>query len=390
MPILALAAAVLLNLFGGLLYCWSVFIEPLETSLGVDRAAVSSVFSIGLVAYTAGFFITPRLLRLGGMPILAGGACLVAAGGLALAGFVQSLAALIVGFGLCFALASGFAYSLCLQVANAPLPIRASIATGLATSAFAAAGLVWPWLLVRAIEWQGPHAAMLYASGAFVVIGAIVAALLALSRVSAPSATAESDIRMFRNFATDRPPIFIFMWLGFVFMGLGGLMAIGHSAGIVVAFGLPLKEAYLGPMVVSLGYIVGSMTAGVASDLLTGRRVLIGLAAIVALALFALRLFPGVNPSLIALAFVAGAFGATATVYPVTIVAYYGVQQLAPVYGRIMLAYGVAGLIAPWMAGALFDWEKSYSWSLVIAGLFALLAVAANHRLPRPERARQN
>ncbi len=386
MPILALVAAMLLNFFGGLLYCWSVFIEPFEKTLDVSRSDVSSVFSIALVTYMLGFFIFPRVLRLASMPVLSLAVCLLAALGLALAGLVHSLPALIVGYGVIFGLAVGLAYSLCLQAANIELPVRRSLATSLAVSSFAGAGLLWPKLLTLAIDWQGPHTAMLVCAGVFVVVGIAAALLLTAAGAQAPGARDALDSGLFTDFLTDKPRVFLFLWLGFVLMGLGGLMVISHSAGIVGAFGVPREAVYLGPMVVSIGYIAGGMTGGIACDLITGRRVLIGLAAVIAVSLLTLYLFADANVSLAVLALAGGAFGASAAAYPVTIVGYYGVSQLARIYGRVMIAYGVAGLAAPWMAGALYNWEGGYRWALLIAGVMAAASVIANFTLPKPRK----
>ena len=62
---------------------------------------------------------------------------------------------------------------------------------------------------------------------------------------------------------------------------------------------------------------------------------------------------------------------------------YYSVSEMARIYGRIALAYGGAGLVAPLMAGALYDWEGGYHYSLLIAGGFAAVGIAAGISLPR-------
>ena len=110
---------------------------------------------------------------------------------------------------------------------------------------------------------------------------------------------------------------------------------------------------------------------------------LIGLGMLMAVALGALVAFPSALSSVIVMALAGASFGATAAVYPITIPAYYGVSQLARVYGRIMLAYGVAGLLAPYLAGALYDLEGNYTLALMIAAAMAILSVLVNTLLPR-------
>ena len=73
MILLALLAGILWNLFAGLFYCWSVFIEPLEAALGVSRASVSTVFAVGVVCYSAGMFLSPHILVRVSLPRIAAG-----------------------------------------------------------------------------------------------------------------------------------------------------------------------------------------------------------------------------------------------------------------------------------------------------------------------------
>lgn len=382
MPILALAAAILLMFAGGLFYCWSVFVAPFEQAFGASRGLVSLTFSIGLLALPLGSFAAAPLFRRIPLPALCAGLGILGAGGLALAGLVHALAALVVGFGVFFALAVGAAYALALQAASGPLPVRPSIAVSLAVSAFAGAGLVWPAPLTQAIEALGPHDALIVCAAAYGLAGLVSALLLRLCRAVAPATADPDGGGLFRDFLTRQPRLFALMWLGFAFLSLGGLMAIGHAAGIAQAFGVAAPEAYRGPMVVSFGYLLGSLASGVLSDRFTGRRVLIGLGIVMAGALAALLAFPGALVSLVVLALVGSSFGATAAVYPLTIPAYYGVAPLARVYGRIMLAYGAAGLAAPLLAGWLYDREGGYGSALAVAAAMAGLSVAANFLMP--------
>ena len=383
MILLALLAGILWNLFAGLFYCWSVFIEPLELALDASRASVSTVFSVGVVFYAAGMFISPHIFVRVPLPRLAAGLGLVAGCGLLIAGLGQSLALVIVGFSVVFGVTLGVGYALALQAASIEMPVRRSLAISFAVTAFAAAALIWPAPLSMLIAGLGPFTTLLICAAVMVAIGLVCALLLHLSGAEAPAAKDTEATHLLRGFFTGHPRIFLLILFSFVVTALGGLMALSHAAGIAAAFGIAAERAWLGPMMTSVGYVAACLFAGPVTDWLSGRRVLAGLAAVMAGSLLALFLWPSAALSLVVLALVGGSFGATAAVYPVTIASYYSVSEMARIYGRITMAYGGSGLVAPYMAGALYDWEGGYHYSLLIAAGFAALGIVAGISLPR-------
>ena len=136
-------------------------------------------------------------------------------------------------------------------------------------------------------------------------------------------------------------------------------------------------------MLINLVYIGCALTAGIVCDWITGRRVLVGIAAITAIPLLALFFAPSPTTSLIALAVVGGAFGASSSAYPVTVASYYGVAALPRIYGRMATAFGISGLAGPLAAGVLYDWQGNYNIAILIAGILACAGVATLWLLPR-------
>jgi len=55
-------------------------------------------------------------------------------------------------------------------------------------------------------------------------------------------------------------------------------------------------------------------------------------------------------------------------------------------YGRIFLAWGAAGLLAPVAAGTLFDQTGSYAGALVIAATLSVISTVVVRKI-RPARA---
>ncbi|MGD9538212.1 MAG: hypothetical protein AB7P52_12355 [Alphaproteobacteria bacterium] len=381
-PLLALIAAILLNFCMGSLYGWSVLVAPLEESLGASRAAVSAVYSVALVSFTFGMFMGAAVMRLAAMPVM--GLVIFAVGGvgLGLAGLVESYGTLMAGYGVLFAFAGGVNYFLCIAAASTDLKLRRSIALGIATASFALGGLVWPGILTPLLDALGPHGTLKVIAAVLLGAGLVGALLLWLSGARVASA-AETGEGAFQNFFTERPRVVIAIWVGFVFLALGGLMAVSHAAGIAADYGVPAGEAYLGPMLFNLGYIGGALSAGFLSELFTGRRVLIGMGVLTAAPLFLLYAFPSGPMSLVALACVGAAFGAGTSCYPVTLVSYYGLPRMPAIFGRVCTGYGPAGLAAPFIAGRLHDMQGNYDLAVLIAAIVGVAGLLANAALPR-------
>jgi OFA family oxalate/formate antiporter-like MFS transporter len=70
------------------------------------------------------------------------------------------------------------------------------------------------------------------------------------------------------------------------------------------------------------------------------------------------------------------AYGAIIAIYPVAIAACFG-EDGARAYGRVFIAWGVAGLLAPWCAGVIYDARGEYDLAMLIAALVALLSAVS-------------
>ncbi len=382
MSLLPLVIAILVNFSMGAFYGWSVLVAPLEESIGASRSDISLAYSIAFISMTVGMFVTHSLLRIASLPYLIFVVFTLAGLGSALAGYFEALWSLIIGYGILFGFAVGVAYFLAMTAASLNLPIRRSVALSMNMSAFAGGGLVWPPIFAMIIDWQGPHAVLLLFAVYLILVGSLGGLVMRAARPDAHPGTHEGG-GLFSDILTDKPRVFTLLWLGFIFIGFAALMSMGHAAGIVADFGIPAGQAYWGPMLTNLAYICGALSAGIVCDWIGGRRVLIGLTALTAIPLFALYFAPSAAVSLIALAVVGGAFGASASAYPVTVAGYYGVANLPRVYGRMSTAYGLAGLLGPLAAGLLYVWQGGYDYAILIAGVLAVIGIANMWALPK-------
>ena len=132
-----LAACVVLSAVLGTIHAFSLFIDPFEEGLDAGRGAVSSVYSLALVALTLAVLTGHPLFRRLPGPLVALGAAGGAAAGLLLASSAASIAVLIVGYGLVFGASNGLGYAFSLQQGAEANPDRRGFGIGLVTAAYA-------------------------------------------------------------------------------------------------------------------------------------------------------------------------------------------------------------------------------------------------------------
>ena len=382
-PYFPLAAGVLINLAIGVLYAWSVFVEPLESELGAGRATVSGAQSLCLLVATFGTYVMYRLLHwftLARLTLVMGG---VTAGGLALAGFSQSIAGLYVGYGVFYGFAAGVLYFVAMTAASIDGPVRPSVAMSINMAAVAVGGIAWAPGLTVVIDAAGPATAFGMSAAVILAACAIGAALIALSRKKPPATGA---IGLFEDVLTDRPRVVIVIFLGFLCVAFTALAVIGHAATMMASWGASAGQTQFAPMLSSAGYVAGALIGGPLTDALTGRRVLAGVGLAMGVFLLALFLAPGVVMGLAAIGAVGMAFGVLASAHPVTIAGYYGAAALPRVFGRIALAYGFGGLLGPFVAGAIYDAEQHYGSAVILIAVLGFAGAVSYACLPRRER----
>jgi len=368
-----LAGAVLINLITGSLYAWSLFIEPAQAALDVGRTAVSSIFAVSTAAFAVSVMATPLLVR----PGTALRPALIAAGlsalGLVLSGCGETLWAVILGYGVLFGFASGIGYSTALQSAVGALPKRRGLATGIAVCAYALGAVVFaPFFRIGLEEWS-IWETFLATAAAFAALGLIGSALLF------PAEIPRTDRQ-----AGDRPRgPFWRLWFGFFCGASAGLMALGHAAAIVNAYDLVAPAAALGTGLITAANGAGRLYAGAASDYWHPRSVLLGAKILAVAALVSLAAFGSAPLVYVVLTIVGFAYGSMASAYPTATLHFYGPAHLGRVYGQMLTAWGAAGLSAPLIAGALYDWTGTYTLALFLAAGAAAIALVIIWSVPR-------
>jgi MFS transporter, OFA family, oxalate/formate antiporter len=363
----------------GTIYGFSIFLAPWEELLGATRSDVSSILSVSTISATAGIFIGYRLYPLLSPPIFAAAVCVVSAAGVLLSGWGMSLLPLWIGYGLLFGGANGIGYGFTIQIASQAMPERKGFAIGVIAAAYAGGSGLAPLLLSEAIEANGISTAMDLLAAAFIGTGVLVAGLLKFSQATfeaEPKASTDDDSPQKGSNLIEAV-----LWLGYGAGAAAGVMAIGHSAGIVTAAGG--NVASTGPALNATGYLLGGLAAGWLSDRFSVRTLLSALPLLSAVVLLMLAQGGTISYVLGCLALIGFGYGALVVVYPIAVAHYFGILSAGRIYGRVCISWGFAGFLAPWFAGYLFDQTGGYGTALTVAAGTAVASALAVRLLPK-------
>jgi MFS transporter, OFA family, oxalate/formate antiporter len=363
-----LCATMLITFVLGSVHAFSVFIVPLESILQLPRSEISLIYSLALVSITLSVLLGYRIYtRLASwwMILLV---CLCAAIGLRVAADASSWWQLLLGYSFLFGLANGVGYGYCLQLAGLEMPERKGFAMGAVTAAYAVGSIVFAQIFAQLIETNSIAIALHSLSIIIIISGLISALLLYGLKARYQADNADSQNTPFVN--TKKHSLLIF-WFAYMTSVFAGLMAIGHAAGIALAKGSSLEWSSMGATMIGVGSALGGFLAGWMIDRWSARHFLIGLPLLTAIALVAVSFSSNVSLVIALLTIVGFSYGAIIAIYPVVISDIFK-EQGAWAYGRIFIAWGFSGLVAPWFAGLIFDWQTNYSLALWLAAFIAL------------------
>ncbi|GII23032.1 L-lactate MFS transporter [Planosporangium mesophilum] len=383
-------AAVLVQLALGALYAWSVFNKPLQDQFHWSKAQVVLPFEVAVGTIFIGSMIGGRIQdRYGPRPVALGGGVLYAVGTM-LASLVTSpgqLWLLVLGYGVLGGIGMGAAYITPIAMLTKWFPDKRGLITGIAVAGFGFGAVI-----------TAPVAKHLLATAprkteVFLPLGAayLVAVLLGASLFRDPppgyrvpgfvaptTGRAAAGNRSYTlNEALRTPQWYLLTAILTLNVACGiGLISQAADAAHVIAGASAATAATIvgvlglfnaGGRVVWawLSDRIGRMTAFVGMLTLQGVCFLV-LPHAHALALFALF------AALIVLAY-GGGFGTM----PATAADYFGTTHAGAIYGAIIVAWSIGGVVGPTVTALLYErGGHSYTLPFTVLALVALMAVA--------------
>jgi len=395
-----LIGIVCMAMIANLQYGWTLFVGPIDAKFHWGRASIQVAFSIFVLLETwlvpfEGYLVDrfgPRLV------VLAGGIlCGIA---WAMNAFADSLVFLYVAAAL-GGVGAGAVYGTCVGNALKWFPDRRGLAAGLTAGGFGAGSALTIIPISAAIKSGGYESTFLHfgvGQGLIVVVLSLILAAPRKGEVPESSKNLLQTRRQFRPMEVLKQPVFWVMYVMFVLVGAGGLMATAQLAPIA-------KDFKIAEIPVSLvGVTLPALTFALAIDRILngitrpffgwvsdniGRELTMLIAfALEAIGIMALSLY-GRDPVTFVLltGLVFFAWGEIYSLFPSTSADAFGTEYAAANAGMLYTAKGTASLLVP-LGNVLASWTGSWNAVFVVASVMNALAALMAWFVLRPMRRR--
>ena len=420
--------AILIQVCLGAIYAWSVFTKELITPLdqgghyGFTAKDTAYIFSASLASFAIVMVIAGRLqAKFGPRPLTIVGGIVLGAGYILGGFFGKTFAAQLLWIGFVSGAGIGLVYVVPIAVCVKWFPDKKGMITGLAVAGFGFGATLWVKL---AGSWGGlldtiTISGLPGVQSVFVIYGALFVVFILLGSTvmvnppagyvprgwvpphpdSAAGASGALDMTARQMLKT---PQFYGLWLIFMGSSIAGLMVIS----CIRLFGIDALQASnaaenaklagttAGTAMASYAILngLGRIAWGTISDKI-GRK--LALTAICALQGIMMLVFFKMGASKIGL--IVGAsiigfnYGGNFALLPAATADFFGNKNVGKNYGWVFLAYGVAAIVGPVIAGHFKHAAKGGgvgAWSIpfIIAGVACLVAAAIALTLKAPKR----
>ncbi|HTJ26603.1 MAG TPA: oxalate/formate MFS antiporter [Candidatus Limnocylindria bacterium] len=397
------AGIVCMAMIANLQYGWTVFVNPMAAQQGWARAAIQVSFTIfvlvetWLVPFEAALVdrYGPRIMvAVGG--VLAGLAWIIDA-------YASSLFMLYIG-GAVAGIGAGIVYGTCIGNALKWFAGRRGLAAGLTSAGFGAGAAITVIPLTIMVASRGYQ----YTFAFFGILQGLVILVVSMLLVTPPKVPAEAarinprvlqGKRDFTPAEVLRSPVFWVMYVMFVLVGAGGLMAVAQLGPIasdryinnipVTILGITAPAL---TYALSLNNIMNGITRpalGWVSDRIGRETTMFWAFLIEGLGIFALMQF-GTTP--VAFVLLSGlvffAWGEIYSIFPATTRDHFGQKFATTNYGMLYTAKGTAALLVP-LASVITAATGSWTAALAIAAAANIVAALMAVVILRPLRVRE-
>jgi OFA family oxalate/formate antiporter-like MFS transporter len=387
-------------MIANLQYGWTLFVLPIDQKYHWGRAAIQVAFSIFVLTETwlvpiEGWFVDrfgPKIVVLIG-GVLVGIAWVM--NSVASSLLMLYVAAAIGGVG------AGAVYGTCIGNALKWFPDRRGLCAGLTAAGFGAGSALTIIPIQKVIAGAGYEAAFLWfglAQGIIVVVLSLLLRAPQPGEMAAAQAKVVQTTRDYTWWEMLQSPVFWVMYVMFVLVGAGGLMATAQLAPIAKDFKIDtVPVSLIGitlpalTFALSIDRILNGVTRpffGWVSDNIGRENTMLIAFGLEAVGIWALSAF-GHDPVMFVIlsGLVFFAWGEIYSLFPSTCTDTYGARYATTNAGLLYTAKGTASLLVPFgnlLAQATGSWHSVF----VVAAIMNLIAALAAPLVLRPLRNR--
>ncbi len=395
-----------MTMIANLQYGWTLFVNPIDAKFHWGRAAIQVAFTIFVLTETWLVPIEGYLVdRFGPRPVVLIGGILCAIAW-AMNSAADSLAVLYIAAAI-GGTGAGAVYGTCVGNAVKLFPDRRGLAAGLTAAGFGAGSALTIIPISSMIKTSGYEKAFLYFGLGQGIVVVIVSLLLVDTRritaaVSVASEKLQQARRDFRPMEMVRYPVFWVMYLMFVLVGAGGLMATAQLAPIAKDFkiadvpvsliGLTLPAL---TFALSIDRVLNGLTRpffGWVSDNIGRELTMLIAFGLEAIGIFALYRY-GQDPLHFVLlsGLVFFAWGEIYSLFPSTCTDTFGARYATTNAGLLYTAKGTASLLVPLanvLTSATGNWHAVFVVAAIMNAVAALMAWFVLRPMRRAHKAR--
>ena len=359
----------------GMLYSWSIYVNPIMETHGWERGAVSLTMSIATLIIPIIMIPAGKLLpKMGPTKVAMIGAVSLTLG-LVISGLTASLPLLYLGFGVLGGIGVGFIYGVPIATCVKWFPDKKGLISGLAVAGFGLGSIIFAPICTSLITSLGPNKTFLV-QAAITIVGMLIGAPLMKAAPDGyvpegwtPPATTKGGGRDYTSGEMLKTKQYWFLLIMYLFANMSGLMVIGHASPIAQQVaGLTAAEAAAIVSVLSIANTAGRFLSGVACDKIGAQRVVTIIYVVNAVLLVCLQMMTSFVTIALGISGLAICFGAMMGAYPSVVLDYFGVKYSSTNYAFIFLAYGIGGIIGPQIAVRSVAATGSYSMAFIIIG----------------------
>jgi MFS transporter, OFA family, oxalate/formate antiporter len=377
-------------MIANLQYGWTLFVIPIDQKHHWGRAAIQVAFTIFVLTETWLVPIEGWLVdRYGPRIVVFVGGVLVAIAW-ALNSIADTLTMLYVAAAI-GGIGAGAVYGTCIGNALKWFPDRRGLAAGLTAAGFGAGSALTIIPIQGMIQSLGYEATFLWFGLGQGIVVVLLSLLLRAPRVGeAPASTrVRQSARDYTPIEMLRSPIFWVMYVMFVLVGAGGLMATAQLAPIAADFQIAkVPVTLLGltlpalTFALSIDRVLNGLTRpffGWVSDHIGRENTMFIAFGLEAVGIWALGAFGQDPVSFVILSgIVFFAWGEIYSLFPSTCTDVYGSRYATTNAGLLYTAKGTAAMLVPFasvLAAAGGDWQTVFVGAAVMNGVAAVMAL---------------
>jgi MFS family permease len=180
--------------------------------------------------------------------------------------------------------------------------------------------------------------------------------------------------------------IFARLWIVFFVAAAAGLTVLSQAAGIISAYGGTTSMALGATTAIAGGIAVARLSGGWLTDRFPVPHVAAFAQGFALAGAILLSLWPNPWVAAVALGMVGMGYGFISGCTAAAVALYWQPADYSRIASRIYIAWCVAAISLPILAGHLFDLTRGYETTVIIAGCGNLVGVIVALGLPRPTR----